>query len=294
MTVPFRLTFGAFVRGVLLMGLVGALYPATAWAQTAAQGNVVARVNGQAILASDVAAAIQQFPPQYKTIPPEDLFKAAVEQLIDRQLVVSRARSQNLQADTEVKNILKQLEGRVLEEVYLGRKIAAKVTDRAVQRRYERDKATMVKDKKVRARHILVKTRDEAMDILRQLSRGKDFAQLAGEKSIGPSKVKGGDLGFFAREQMLPAFSAAAFALRKGEVARAPVQTQYGWHVIKVEDIQDSAPPKFEEVKDQLRAKMGDEVMGGVLKQLRAGAKLERFGMDGQPVKDGPVKGGAK
>ncbi|MFT5538721.1 MAG: peptidyl-prolyl cis-trans isomerase C [Alphaproteobacteria bacterium] len=294
MIVSFRLTFGTFARGLLLAGLVGAFNLAPAWAQTGGPDSVVARVNGQAIQASDVAAAIQQLPPQYRSMPPESLFKGVIEQLIDRQLVVGRARSQNLQSDAEVKNTLKQLETRVLEEVYLRRTIAAKVTDRAVQRRYERDKASLVKDKKVRARHILVKTRDEAMDILRMLARGKDFAKLAGEKSIGPSKAQGGDLGFFAREQMVPAFSAAAFSLRKGEVARAPVQTEFGWHVIKVEDIQDAAPPKFEEVKDQLRNKMGDEVVEAELKKLRAGAKVERFGMDGQPVKDGPVKGDAK
>jgi peptidyl-prolyl cis-trans isomerase C len=287
MTVPFRLTIAACARGLLLVGFLLGFHPVSAWAQAGGADTVVARVNGQAIQASDVAAAIEQLPPQYRSMPPEDLFKAVIEQLIDRQLVVGRARSQNLQSDAEVKSTLKQLETRVLEEVYLRRTIMAKVTDRALQRRYERDKASLVKDKKVRARHILVKTREEAVEILRLLSRGQDFAKLAGEKSIGPSKAQGGDLGFFAREQMVPAFSAAAFSLRKGEVSRAPVQTRFGWHVIKVEDIQDAAPPKFEEVKDQLRGKMGDEVVEAELKKLRAAAKVERFGMDGKVVKGG-------
>jgi peptidyl-prolyl cis-trans isomerase C len=129
------------------------------------------------------------------------------------------------------------------------------------------------------------------MDILREVSRGKDFAELAREKSIGPSKTQGGDLGYFAREAMLPAFSQMAFSLKKGEVGRAPVQTKYGWHVIKVEDIKEAAPPAFEEARDELRSKMGEEVIDGEIKRLREDAKVERFGADGKPALPAPESG---
>jgi peptidyl-prolyl cis-trans isomerase C len=257
----------------------------------AAPDAVVALVDGHEIRNSDVDEALQQLPPEYRNMPSEDLRNAVVEQLIDRHLMVKRARDQGLNNDPSVRNTMKQLEARVLEQTYLRRTVESKVTDEAVRRRYERDKDTLKRDKQVRARHILVKTREEAMDILREVSRGKDFAELAREKSIGPSKTQGGDLGYFTREAMLPAFSQMAFSLKKGEVGRAPVQTQYGWHVIKVEDIKDAAPPAFEEARDELRSEMGEEVIDSEIKRLREDAKVERFGADGKPAKAAPEPG---
>lgn len=271
----------------LAFGLAISVAPHPGAAQTApaADGSiVVARVNGQEILVADVRDAIQSLPEQYRNLPMETLFTAMVDQLIDRHLMVARARALKLGDDLEVKRTLRQLESRVLEQSYLRRIVQGRVTDEAVRRRYERDKNTLSGGKKVRARHILVKTRDEAVAILREIARGKDFATLAQEKSIGPSKTQGGDLGFFTREAMLPAFSNVAFSLKKGEVSRAPVQTQYGWHVIKVEDIQEAGPPPLDEVKDDLRAKMGDELVEAEIKRLRGDAKVERFGMDGKPL----------
>lgn len=272
---------GVFVLAAVTFGFDAARAQAP---QAPAPDTVVARVDGQAIYASDVQDALSQLPPEYMNMPVESLFRAVVEQLIDRQLVLKRAREQNFANDLEVQKTLKQLEARVMEQVFLRRMVESKVTDEAVRRRYERDKNTLVREKKVRARHILVKTREEAVDLLREISRGKDFAQLARDKSIGPSKAQGGDLGYFTRSGMLPAFSDMAFSLKKGEVARAPIQTQYGWHVIKVEDIQEAAAPPLDEVKDELRAKMGEELIDAELKRLRDGAKLERFGMDGKPM----------
>jgi peptidyl-prolyl cis-trans isomerase C len=257
----------------------------------AAPDAIVARVDGHEIRASDVQEALQQLPPEYTNMPVEALRNAVVEQLIDRHLVVKRARDQGLKDDPAVQSTMKQLETRVLEQTYLRRTVESKVTDEAVRRRYERDKDKLTRDKQVRARHILVKTREEAMDILREVSRGKDFAELAREKSIGPSKTQGGDLGYFAREAMLPAFSQMAFSLKKGEVGRAPVQTKYGWHVIKVEDIREAAPPPFEEARDELRSKMGEEIIDAEIKRLRQDAKVERFGADGKPAKAAPEPG---
>jgi peptidyl-prolyl cis-trans isomerase C len=257
----------------------------------AAPDTVVARVDGHEIRASDVQEALQQLPPEYMNMPVEALHNAVVEQLIDRHLVVKRARDQGLKENPAVQNTMKQLEARVLEQTYFRRTVESKVTDEAVRRRYERDKDKLTRDKQVRARHILVKTREEAMDILRELSRGKDFAELAREKSIGPSKTQGGDLGYFAREAMLPAFSQMAFSLKKGEVGRAPVQTKYGWHVIKVEDIREAAPPPFEEARDELRSKMGEEIIDAEIKRLREDAKVERFGADGKPANAAPESG---
>lgn len=279
---PFAALFAVPVA--LLAGISPEAYAQRA--TPAAPDSVVARVDGADIYASDVEEALHELPPEYASMSPEALFGAVIEQLIDRQLVVRQARRQNLQNDLEVQRMMRKLEARVLEQYFYRRAIERKVTDEAVRRRYERDRETLVREKQVRARHILVKTRDEAMEIIAEAQKGKDFADLARSRSIGPSKAQGGDLGFFTREQMVPEFSAVAFSLRKGEIARAPVQTRYGWHVIKVEDIQEGGPPRFEDARDELRAKMADEVVEAELKALRSAARIER--LDG-----GPAPGGA-
>lgn len=281
---------GVPLRALALIMAFAAAPLAVSAQETAAEDGsaVVARVNGHEILASDVEEAIAALPEQYLSLPRDTLVKAVIDQLVDRHLLVGRARAQNLGDDPNVQRTLKQLESRVLEQAYLRRIVESKVTDEALRRRYERDKDTLGGDKQVRARHILVKTRPEAVEILRELSRGKDFAELAQEKSIGPSKTQGGDLGYFSREAMLPAFSNVAFSLKKGEVSRAPVQTKYGWHVIKVEDVREAGPPPFDQVKDELRAKMGDELVEAEIKGLRESAKIERYGMDGKAAPPQP------
>ncbi len=258
-------------------------------AQPPAPDAVVARVDGVEIYVSDVEEALRELPPEYVNMPPEALFTAVIDQLVDRQLAVRQARKLKLENDLEVQRTMRKLEARVLEQFFYRRIIDRKVTEEAVRRRYERDRDKLVTEKKVRARHILVKTREEAVGVIAEAQKGRDFADLAREKSIGPSKAQGGDLGFFTRDQMVPAFSTMAFSLRKGEISRAPVQTQYGWHVIKVEDIQEAAPPRFEEVRDQLRSTMTEEVIEAELKALRGAAKIERYGLDVAPSGPGPT-----
>ncbi len=238
---------------------------------------VVARVDGTEIRNSDVAAAIDQLPPQYAQVPRETLFRAVTEKLIDGTLAANRARAVGLHKDEEFRLARTRAELQLLEQLYVKRLLERRVTERAVRRRYDRDAKSMTRGKQVRARHILVKTKEEAVNVIATLRRGKDFAELAKEVSIGPSNKQGGDLGYFKREQMVPPFSKAAFALRKGDYTREPVQTRFGWHVIKVEDIKAAAPPSFAEVREEIRQKMTDEVIEKEMEGLRKGAKIERL-----------------
>ena len=238
---------------------------------------VVVKVEGTAIRSSDVAAALESVPPEYASIPRETLLKGVIEQLIDSTLAAKRASAMGLDKDPMFLRAMAKARLQLLEQLYLQRLVERRVTDRAVARRYERDRKSLTREKEVRARHILVKTRKEALDVIAELRRGADFAQLARSRSTGPSKVQGGDLGFFKRAQMVAPFSAAAFALKKGEVSRAPVQTKFGWHVIKVEDIKAAAPLGLKEVEADLRRKMSNEVIDREMKNLRKGAKIERL-----------------
>jgi peptidyl-prolyl cis-trans isomerase C len=245
----------------------------------------LARVDGTEIRQSDVDSAIEQLPPQYAQVPRETLVRAMMEKLIDGTLAANRARAAGMHKQKEFQAARDRAELQLLEQIYIKRLVERKVTDRAVRRRYDRDSKSMTRGQQVRARHILLKTREEAVNAIVMLNRGKDFAALASEISIGPSKSQGGDLGFFKREQMVPAFSKAAFALKKGEISKAPVQTRFGWHVIKVEEIKSAAPPSFEEVSQELQQKMSDEVIEKEMEALRKAAKIERLLPSSPPAK---------
>ena len=134
----------------------------------------------------------------------------------------------------------------------------------------------------MRARHILVQTREQAMEVIGRLQKGEDFAALAKSVSTGPSGKRGGDLGYFTAERMVPPFSKAAFATRPGSFTEKPVKTQFGWHVIKVEDKRTQKPKSFDEVKNKLRNQISKDLADAVVAELRKTADVQTFGPDGK------------
>ncbi|MFA7429589.1 MAG: peptidylprolyl isomerase, partial [Rhodospirillaceae bacterium] len=129
--------------------------------------------------------------------------------------------------------------------------------------------------------HILVDSEDAAKAIITDLKKGGDFAAIAKEKSSDPGAANGGDLGWFTKGTMVPEFAEAAYALKPGAITEAPVKTQFGWHIIKVEDRRKAEPPTFDEAKEDLRAQMAEEAVTEVLAGLRKDAKVETFALDG-------------
>jgi len=245
---------------------------------------VVATVNGSDIRLSDVSAFQRGLPDQYRNLPMSTLFPMLVDRLIDLKLAANKARASGLRDDQEVVRRMAQAEDAVLREVYLGRAIAARLTDEALRQRYDAFLKNYAGKEEIRARHILVKTEDEAKAIIAELKSGANFADLAKAKSTGPSAAQGGDLDYFTRDAMVPEFADAAFALAPGTFTETPVKTQFGWHVIKVEDRRTAPPPAFED----MRAKLGDQMTGDIVREifaeLRKGATVERFNIDGSPV----------
>lgn len=136
----------------------------------------------------------------------------------------------------------------------------------------------------VRARHILVKTMDEATAVIAELDGGADFAETAKDKSIGPSAQDGGDLKYFTRDQMVAPFADAAFSLCVGEVTRQPVETKFGWHVIKVEDRRPVKAPSYAEVEQDLRRQETASLIAHMLSELRDGAQIQRYDADGNEI----------
>lgn len=270
---------GAGLAGLSLVVAVALPMAVHAQAPGSANDPVVARVNGETILRSDVMAAYETLPPQFRAMPVETLYPALVNQLIDRKLVVAQARKEKIDQDEEFKRRMAELQERVMEQVYLTKKTDSQLTDAMLRQQYDK----LPSETRVRASHILVKTRDEAVQIIRDIDRGAKFEEVAAKRSLDPSGRQGGDLGFFTREQMVGPFSEAAFRLKKGEMTKSPVQTEFGWHVIRVDEVQDNAKPPFEEVRDDLREQLADTVMSAEIDRLRGGAQIERFGMDGRP-----------
>ena len=155
----------------------------------------------------------------------------------------------------------------------------------ALRKRYEESiKDSAEQGEEVKARHILVACEEDAKAIIEELKKGADFAKLAAEKSTGPSGTSGGDLGYFTADAMVPEFSEAAFALKPGEITEAPVQTQFGWHVIKVEDRRAVQPPSFEQMQPQLAQEMTREILTKAIEELRAGVDIKRYGPDGSAL----------
>jgi peptidyl-prolyl cis-trans isomerase C len=249
---------------------------------------IVATVDGTAIRRSDVLAVQRTLPAQYQQMPIEILFPAVLERLIDTRLVVNAGRKDGLATDAEVTRRLADLEDRVIQEVYVTRLIETTVSDKAVRERYEQLAKTTPAKEEVNARHILVQTEQQAKDVIAELKKGGDFAEIAKAKSIDPSgKQNGGDLGFFGREEMVPEFSEAAFKLKDGETTETPVKSQFGWHVIKVE-ARRSSTASLEEMREQIANDMSQEVVSGLVTRLREGAKVERFGLDGEALPAAP------
>ena len=245
---------------------------------------VVARVNKVEIHNSQVLAAIQTLPPQVRSLPEDKLFSNILDQMVDRELLYQAAETAKLQNDPEVKERMADLRQRVMEEVYLTRAVNAEVTDAKLRVAYDKMVKAMPKQEEVHARHILVKTEAEAKEVIAELNKGADFAALAKEKSTGPSAKTGGDLGYFTKDQMVPAFSTAAFALKTGEYTKTPVQTEFGWHVIQVLDRRTAPPPTFDASKDELRKQLAQAAIGNMVPSLRGKAKIVEYNSDGSPM----------
>jgi peptidyl-prolyl cis-trans isomerase C len=264
-----------FVKTCTLI-LVLALLPAAVSAQDTkpADDPLVATVNGAEVYRSEVLDAARSLPPQYQA-QLQQIFPMLVERVVDFRLLSEAAGEAGLAQDQEVKSRLAKLQDDVMREVYLQRQIDKQVSEAALRKRYDDFLAANPAQPEVHARHILVEDEATAKDMIVKLDGGADFAELAQEHSTGPSSSRGGDLGYFTADQMVPEFSEKAFELKNGEHSKAPVQTQFGWHVIMVEDRRDSTPPAFENMEQQLREEASRDVVNGVLSNLREGAKID-------------------
>jgi len=242
---------------------------------------VVAKVDGQPIYLSDLQSAAQEIPPNARNMPQATLYPMLLEQMIDGQALVAEARKAGLQNDPAVKRQIAAATDHVLETAMLSKVVGPTLTDDALHARYQRDIANQPGADEVHARHILVDSEDLAKKIIAELKKGADFAALAKQYSKDPGTDHSGDLGFFRKDEMVPEFAAAAFAMQPGQVSDVPVHTQFGWHVIQVLERRHSPPPTFDQARNDLRQKMIQEGIQSALADARSHVTVEKFNLDG-------------
>jgi peptidyl-prolyl cis-trans isomerase C len=239
-----------------------------------AEDPVLAVVNGTEVRRSEVVESARSLPPEYQA-QLEQILPALVERYVDLKLLGDRAEASGLNDDAEVKETVAKLQEDVIREVYLRRYLNERVTEEVLQARYQDFLKNNPPQPEIHARHILVPTKEEAQKAIEAIGSGKEFSAVAAELSKGGSAQRGGDLGYFLKSDMVPEFAEAAFAMQPGEISKEPVETQLGWHVIKVEDRRDRQPPSFEEVKPTLEGEAQQEIVTALLKELREGAAIE-------------------
>ena len=247
---------------------------------------IVATVDGKPIFLSEIIGMAQRLPEQYRKMSLEAVYPSLLTRAIDSKLVTLEGRRAGFSKDPDVKKRLLDVEDQIISEIFLTKTIGSQVTEEALQKIYSETKSEMASGDQIKARHILLDSEEKAMGIIKKLQAGGEFAKLASEYSTGPSAASGGDLGWFGEGQMVPEFSKAAFALNPGDIVTKPVKTQFGWHIILVEDRKVSAPPSFDEAKEQLASTMSQKLLKELIETLRTKAKIVRFKADGTPIKD--------
>ncbi|MDT3684801.1 MAG: peptidylprolyl isomerase [Pseudorhodoplanes sp.] len=242
---------------------------------------VVAKVNGTDVKQSDLNAAEEELAGQLPPMAPEAKRDYLVTYVADMMLVAKAAEDRKLAETDDFKRKMANARSKLLMEALLQAEAKAAVTNEAMKKVYDEAIKQMANEEEVSARHILVETEDEAKKILADLKKGADFVAIAKEKSKDPgSKENGGDLGYFSKDQMVPEFAEAAFKLNKGQLSE-PVKSQFGWHVIRVDDKRKKQPPEFDKVKDQIQTFVQRRAQAEMITKLRESAKIER--LDAKP-----------
>ncbi|MER2507356.1 peptidylprolyl isomerase [Amaricoccus sp.] len=268
------------MRRLLIAGLLAGtalVPPMSAFAADPAvydASTVVATVNGTPITLGNVIAMRDQLPEQYQNLPDETLMTGIVQQLVDQALLAETVSASPDSDPLAVKLMLENerrgaLAGRVAEAT-----MAEPVDAAAVQAAYDKQVADFQPKPEYDASHILVATEDAAKKLFDEIKGGADFAELAKANSTDGSAQSGGELGWFSAGQMVPEFETAVVALEPGAVA-GPIQTQFGWHIVKLNAKRESAPPPLDQVKPQIEAQLHQEALQAKLETLRGGAKIE-------------------
>ncbi len=270
-------------RGAFGAALFSGLLATLLLAAPLAQAKVLAKVNGVDITDDDVKIAMEDMGGSLVQVPPLEQESYVLEYLIDLKIAARQAEADKMGEGADFARRMSYQRDKALMDAFFGKIAQAASTEAELKKAYDEVAGQQKADTEAHARHILLASEDEAKAALKRLKAGEDFAKVADEVSKDPGS-KGGDLGWFTADRMVPEFSEAAFKLAKGQLSE-PVKSQFGWHVIKLEDKRAKAFPAFDAVKDQVRAYVVQKAQSDRVLKLRDGAKIEKMDAPAAPAK---------
>ena len=241
---------------------------------------VAAVVNGEQITVAEIKEAYNENPRVKSQVSFEEFYDRALEVMINSKLALQAATAANIQASAEYQKELAAMQDDLARKVYIEQQITQKVTDADVKKVYDEYVSSFKSEKEIKAKHILVDNEKLAEEIITKLNKkSAKFDDLAKQYSKDQA-----DLGYFTAEAMVPEFSEAAFAMKKGTFSQKPVKTEFGYHVILVEDIRDSKPLPIEAVADQIKNNLSQQAVGQIVSELHNNAQIEKFDLKGKKI----------
>ena len=274
----------SLIRHAAALGLAAGIGLTGLAAGAADDDPIAAVVDGEVIRRSHLEAQKTTLPAHFQAVPLAVIYNHIRDRAIELRLVLAEARETGIEQDEEVMRRLEESRRTILQDVFIQRYLDERITEEELRRRYDILLPTIPRPEEVRARHILVDSEDEARAIIAEIQAGADFAEVAKARSQGPTAADGGDIGYAGRDSLMPAFAELAFSLEAGQMADRPAETQFGWHVVMIEDKRQAPPPSIEEVRDGLADEITRDAIAELLRRLSTGAKIERFNYDGTPV----------
>lgn len=251
---------------------------------------VVAKLGKDEVKRLEVFNFIQTLPDQTRQLPVEQLFPIALEQVINAKLISEKTQNVKLDKDPEVQKQLDIAKSNIVRNVYMQRQVEEKLTEERVRKAYEEYEANFPEIDEVKARHILVKEQKTAKEIIKKLNDGGDFAALAKEYSQDGTAENGGEIGYFAQADVVPEFAEAAFATEPGSYTQKPTQTDFGYHIIEVQEKRKRPPASFEDIKPFIEAQLRRQVLDEIIQAWRSEKDIERFDINGDAIE--PASGG--
>ena len=238
---------------------------------------IVANVNNEDISLETMIHAMNELPPEIQSQPFMSYYEDLLERVIDIKLFAQEGKKMKLDEEPSVRAAIDFVIEKVLMQAFLSKYVQENIKEENIKASYNNFIADETSREEIKASHILMDTESEAIDVINMLNDGDDFAELAKSKSTGPSGPSGGDLGWFKRGQMVPPFEKAAFSLNKNEITQRPVQTQFGWHVIKIFDKRIPEAPSYESMKSKLIQDLERKIVSKKIQNLRNDALIEKL-----------------
>lgn len=273
-----------FATSAALVVLIAGAFTYKVYAER--NNGVAAIVNGEQITMAEIKEAYDQNPQISSSVKFEDFYSRALDVMVNSKLALQAATQANIQATPEYQKQLANLQDEVARQVYLDQLVSSKVTEENIKKVYDDYVANFKSAKEVKAKHILVDSEELAREIITKLeSNEASFDDLAKQNSKDQP-----ELGYFTEEMMVPEFSKAAFAMEKNTYSKEPVKTEFGYHVIFVEDIRDSQPLPFEAVEEQIKANLAQQAVAEVVEDLNKNATIEKFDINGKKIENKAAK----